>query len=95
MGSGTGWTRPGHPMHSFGAGLAVLINASYAGYAHKRMDVGRQHAGERWTDILGWAWGQVTIDTEGCGNFPVGPRSVGVWVDEKAEGRQKLDALIL
>ena len=55
------------------------------------MNVGRHHAGERWTDILGWAWGMVIIDPEGWGWFPVGPRSVGIWVWERAEGRQRVD----
>jgi alpha-amylase len=64
-------------------------------YAHKRMYVGRHHADERWTDILGWAWGEVVIDQRGWGTFPVGPRSVGVWVDVAAEGRGSLDGLML
>jgi alpha-amylase len=91
----TGWTRLGHPSHSRGAGLAVILNASHASYAHKRMNVGRQHAGETWTDIMGWAWGQVSIDREGWGMFPVGPRSVGVWVNERAEGKRRVDGLVL
>lgn len=93
--SGTGWTRLGHPSKSNGAGLAVLLNASRASYAHKRMNVGKHHAGETWTDIMGWAWGEVCIDREGWGSFPAGPRSVSIWVDEKAEGRRGMDHLIL
>lgn len=90
----TGWTRIGHPSHSHGAGLAVVLNASYASYTSKRMHVGRQHAGEHWTDILSWAWGRIPIDSDGWGTFPVGPRSVSVWVDEKAEGRQRMEKAV-
>lgn len=57
------------------------------------MNVGRHHAGKRWTDILRWAWGTVVIDGDGWGSFPVGPRSVGVWVWEGAEGRRRVDGL--
>lgn len=57
------------------------------------MNVGRHHAGETWTDILRWAWGGVVIDEQGWGVFPVGPRSVSVWVWERAEGRARVDAL--
>lgn len=90
-----GWTRLGHPSRSGGAGLAVLLNASHASYAHKRMNVGKQHAGEKWTDIMAWAWGEVCIDREGWALFPVGPRSMGVWVNERAQGRRGLDGLVL
>ena len=61
----------------------------------KRMNVGKQHAGEIWTDVLKWCWGEVVIDEEGRGDFGVGPRSVSVWVDKRAVGRQKVDGLIL
>lgn len=90
-----GWTRTGHPSHARGAGLACLLNASYAAYTTKCMNVGSRHAGERWTDVLGWAWGEVVIDREGWGVFPVGPRSVGVWVDRDAEGRERVDGCAL
>lgn len=33
------------------------------------MEVGKQHAGEKWTDVLGWHEGEVTIDEEGWGDF--------------------------
>lgn len=90
-----GWTRLGHHSRCRGAGLAVILNASRAAYAHKYMNVGRQHAGETWTDIMGWAWGEVIIDREGWGWFPVGPRSMGVWVNERAAGRDKMDRFVL
>jgi alpha-amylase len=55
------------------------------------MHVGTQHAGEQWTDLMAWAWGHVAIDRDGWGVFPVGPRSVGVWADEHAEGRESIE----
>ena len=89
-----GFTRTGHPSHSSGAGLAMLMTNGWS-YAYKRMNVGRHHAGERWTDILRWAWGEVVIDQRGWGTFPVGPRSVSVWVNAAAEGRDFLDGFVL
>lgn len=88
-----GFTRAGHRAHSNGAGLAVLMTNKNK-YAYKRMKVGQQHAGERWTDILKWAWGEVVIDQFGWGSFPVGPKSVGVWVNAAADGREFLDDFV-
>ena len=60
------------------------------------MDVGRQHAGEQWTEILYESAGNVVIiDSKGYGVFPGQPRSCGVWIDSRAEGRQTLDRLSL
>jgi alpha-amylase len=61
----------------------------------KRMNVGKQHARERWTDILCLCWGEVIIDVDGWGVFPVGPRSVSVWASKTAMGRERLDELVL
>jgi hypothetical protein len=90
--SNLGFTRHGTPSRP--TGLACLMT-NLPTYAHKRMYVGKSHIGERWTDILGWAWGEVVIDKKGYGRFPVGPRSVAVWVDRRARGRQALEALTL
>lgn len=89
-----GFTREGHPAHSGGAGLAVVLSSRWS-YAWKRMYVGRHHAGQRWTDMLGWAWGEVLIDPKGFGVFPVGPRGCGVWGSREAEGREWLDGFVL
>jgi len=89
-----GWTRAGHPLASNGAGLAVVMTNGWD-YASRHMYVGRQHAGERWTEIMGWARGEVIIDRRGWGSFPVGPRSVGVWINKQAENRASIDALQL
>jgi alpha-amylase len=28
----------------------------------KKVDVGKDHAGEKWTDVMGWSEGEITID---------------------------------
>ncbi|KAK7225332.1 hypothetical protein V2G26_013335 [Clonostachys chloroleuca] len=81
-----GFTRHGHPSHSAGAGIAVIINIGWASTA-KQMCVGKGHAGERWSDLLEQTWGEVMIDADGMGNFRVGPRTVSVWVHVDAEGQ--------
>ncbi|KAB5575296.1 alpha-amylase [Coniochaeta sp. 2T2.1] len=81
-----GFTRTGHPSRSGGAGCAVMVNMGWR-YATKRMCVGRRHAGERWTDLLGMTYGTVVVDEAGRAVFPVLPRGVAVWVDERAQGR--------
>lgn len=89
-----GFARFGHTSRSGGAGCAVVLNIGWT-FATKRMCVGARHAGERWTDLLRWTWGSVVIDAQGYGVFPVGPRGVAVWVDEKAEGRDLVDEFTL
>lgn len=54
------------------------------------MHVGRNHAGELWTDILGWCADTIAIDQRGYGVFPVGAKSVSVWVNAAADGRERL-----
>ncbi|KAF3765408.1 family 13 glycoside hydrolase [Cryphonectria parasitica EP155] len=65
---------------------AVLSNA---GAASKRMHVGEMHAGERWTDVLGWNDREVEIGEDGFGDFPCGQCSVSIYVNKDAEGREK------
>lgn len=89
-----GFTRLGHPLQADGAGLAVVISNGWE-VTSKKMNVGKQHAGERWTDTLRWSWGEVVIDENGWGVFHVGPRSVSVWAAKTAIGRQVLDVLVL
>jgi alpha-amylase len=59
------------------------------------MCVGRRHAGERWTDVLGQVCGEVVVDETGHGTFSVGPRGVTVWVNKEAEGRKVVDPFVL
>lgn len=89
-----GFTRFGHAARSGGAGLAVIANTAWKCDA-KRMRVGRRHVGERWTDVLGLAWGEVLIDGAGYGTFPIGARGVGVWVSRGAEGREMVESFVL
>jgi alpha-amylase len=89
-----GFTRCGDSSRSAGAGLAVVINNSWKART-KMMDVGKNHAGEDWTDILCWCLGEVSVDSNGYGNFYVGPRSVSVWVSRNAAGREQLDDFVL
>ncbi|ATY59031.1 glucan 1,4-alpha-maltohexaosidase precursor [Cordyceps militaris] len=80
-----GWVRYG--THDRPAGVAVVL--SNAGPGTKHMHVGEMHAGERWTDVLGWSEGAVTIGQDGFGDFTCGQCSVSVWVREGAEGRDR------
>ena len=43
------------------------------------MFVGQEWANQTFVDLLGNHQGQVTIDEEGYGQFPVSERSVSVW----------------
>ncbi|ESZ90427.1 glucan 1,4-alpha-maltohexaosidase [Sclerotinia borealis F-4128] len=81
-----GWVRYGTWDRT--AGCAVLM--SNAGPGEKRMFVGEGHAGERWTDVLGWGNGEVVIGGGGWAEFSCGQGSVSVWVDKEAEGRERL-----
>ena len=69
------------------AGLACIL--SNTGPGEIRMAVGEMHAGEVWTDVLGWEQGEVTIDDEGFGVFRCPGVSVSVWVKKDAEGRDQ------
>ena len=72
-------------------GLACIM--SNAEPKTKRMAVGNMHAGEIWTDILGWHKDEVKIDDEGYGEFMCSGTSVCVWVNKEAEGRDRIDNL--
>lgn len=89
-----GFTRLGHPAWGGGDGLAVLMTNRWE-CASKRMLVGREHAGEVWTDLLRWCPGRVVVDGEGFGEFMVAGRSVSVWVNERAQGRREVDEFVL
>ncbi|KAK0128363.1 hypothetical protein ONS95_000335 [Cadophora gregata] len=80
-----GWVRYGTWDRRFGC-ATVLSNA---GPGEKRMHVGEMHAGEKWTDVLGWGEGEVEIDAEGYGVFTCPGVSVSVWVNKDAEGRDQ------
>lgn len=72
-----GWTQEGDNEH-INSGIAVVI--STAGENQKRMYVGTQNEGNRYIDAIGNCEEEVIIDSDGCGNFRVNPRSVSVWI---------------
>ncbi|KAI0162552.1 glucan 1,4-alpha-maltohexaosidase [Pestalotiopsis sp. NC0098] len=80
-----GWVRYGTWDRRFGC--ATVISNADAG--EKRMHVGEMHAGEVWTDVLGWSDKEVTIDNEGFGVFVCHGLSVSIFVNRDAEGREK------
>lgn len=73
-------------------GLAVVLNIG-SRHAMKRMFLGETRRGQRLMDLLEFAWGEVVIDGEGWGEFPVGPRTMSVWLNIQAAGREKIDEL--
>ncbi|KAL8694917.1 MAG: hypothetical protein Q9218_000488 [Villophora microphyllina] len=85
-----GWTRLGTWDRPWG--LAVVM--SNAGPEEKWMEVGKERAGSVWTDVLRWEQSRVTIQQNGWGMFPCpGGMSMAIWVDEKAEGRERFGKL--
>jgi alpha-amylase len=72
-----GWTMEGDEEHG-GKGLAVVLT-NRKGDA-KAMDVGRQHAGETWIDVLGHETREVVIDEEGYGVFSCKDGSLSIWI---------------
>lgn len=90
-----GWTREGSGKKntSKASGIAVLLNSGWA-WKELKMFVGRQHAAETWTDIMGWAYGEVLIDSHGVGAFKVCHRGISVWINKTALGREKIEELV-
>lgn len=84
-----GWVRYGTWDKRFGCAV-VLSNA---GPGEKRMHVGEMHAGEVWTDVMGWSQNEVTIEQDGCGVFTCPGVSLAVWVNKEAEGRDQFGKL--
>jgi alpha-amylase len=80
-----GWVRRG--TWDKPSGCAVVM--SNTGPGQRRMFVGEMHAGEKWTDILGWSQGEIEIDGEGWGEFNCPGISVAIWVNSAAEGRDR------
>lgn len=80
-----GFVRRGNEEHW--AGLACVM--SNKGPGEIKMAVGEMHAGQVWTDVLGWEQGEVTIDREGYGVFKCAGTSVSIWVRKDAEGRER------
>lgn len=75
-----GWTREGTDEHP-NSGCAVLLSSQ--GEGEKYMEVGKRHAGNRFTDALGKVNEEVSINQDGWGLFKVKARSVSVWIARK------------
>lgn len=52
------WLRKGNEEHD--GCVTVICNGKEQGM--KKVDVGKDHAGEKWTDVMGWSEGEITID---------------------------------
>lgn len=76
-----GFVRRGDAEHA-ASGMAVLLTDSVAGC--KKMQAGRQFAGQKFWDALDHFTEPVIIDEEGFGEFKVRGGSVSVWVTEAA-----------
>ena len=76
-----GWVRKGNLDHP-NSGIAVVLSNAEAG--NKRMQMGAEFAGLPFYDALAYFTDPVIVDADGYGLFPVGERSVSVWVQEGA-----------
>jgi alpha-amylase len=63
--------------------------SSGLGEGEKRMQIPDGHAGEVWTDVLGWFEGEVVIGEDGWADFKCPASSVSVWVNKDARGREE------
>lgn len=79
-----GWVRAGEEGFS---GCAVVMSNGTEG--SKRMEIGKEHAGEVWTDILGWTQGEITIEEDGWAEFKCPGESLSVWAHTDAKGREE------
>ncbi|KAJ7154655.1 alpha-amylase [Mycena filopes] len=82
-----GWLRAGDKDGGRPDGCAVVICNGDEGF--KRMEVGKEHAKEKWTDVLGWHQGEVVIGEDGWADFRCSAMSVSVWVRSDAKGREE------
>ncbi|KAK5952696.1 hypothetical protein OHC33_006288 [Knufia fluminis] len=81
-----GWTRQGISDHP--EGLAVVMTNAQDGDKTKRMNVGKQHAGETWSSLFGGG-GEVTIGSDGFADFVAGARTVNMYTRADASQRSK------
>ena len=72
-----GFTRLGDDAH-YKSGMAVIISDKYEG--SKRMYVGKNFAGDKFTDALGHREDEIIIDEDGFGNFIVNGGQVSVYI---------------
>ena len=66
-----------------------VANKSAITCRSKFLYAGKEHAGEKWTDVLGWHTGEVTIGESGWAEFRCPARSVSIWTKTDARGRDE------
>ncbi|OCF61510.1 alpha-amylase [Kwoniella mangroviensis CBS 10435] len=79
------WLRKGDEEHD--GCVVVICNGKEDG--SKKISVGKEHSGEKWTDVMGWHQGEVTIDDEGWAEFFSPPESISIWTKVDARGREE------
>lgn len=84
-----GWVR--HGTWDRSDGCAVLL--SIGGASKLKMDVGQEHQGEQWVDVLSNCKETVTIDDRGFGLFACMAKNVSVWVRRDAVDRDQFAAI--
>ena len=70
-----GWIRHGDDFHN---PMAVVISTGDINTL--RMNVGKENAGKKYTEITGTNSNEIVIDDEGFGGFEVGAGTLSVWV---------------
>ena len=76
-----GWVRRGDPARP-DSGLAVVMSDDAPG--ELRMEMGADHAGETFHDVIGGCPDPVVIGEDGFGAFPAAGKSLSVWVRDGA-----------
>ncbi|KAF2703367.1 glycoside hydrolase family 13 protein [Pleomassaria siparia CBS 279.74] len=87
-----GWVRHGDSQRP--DGLVVVLSWTQGTDIAQRapslvMNVGKKHAKETWSDVLGFEWSVVTIDDDGFGRFPCQRNSMACFVNTAADGRER------
>lgn len=77
-----GWVRLGIPEFPR-SGCAVVISNGDEGI--KRMNVGKQRAGQVWVDLTNTRKDRITIENDGFAVFPVNGGSVSVWAQPEQD----------
>ena len=70
-----GWIRHGDDFHN---PMAVVISTGDINTL--RMDVGKENAGKKYTEITGTNSNEIVIDDDGFGDFEVGAGTLSLWV---------------
>lgn len=78
------WLRKGDDAHD--GCVVVACNGTEEG--RKRVEVGEDHKGEKWSDVLGWTQGEVTVGDDGWAEFTCPAESIAVWTKTDARGRE-------